>query len=445
MSTTKPSVPPGPERPYNCVSSHADWRQLFLQPAFIPTVVFLGLLVRLLVAVFLPVEPMSDSAWYVARAIELASGLGYQEGGFPTAYWPVGWPAILAGGYWLVGSMPPVVIALNLVSALAILLLIPRVAYELTGNPMVGRIAILAYAAYPNHIAYSSDAATEIFYTALATGAFALVVIGRRRDLPLIVGGFIFGVATLVKPQTIAFPFGVAIALTLVYRSFSWRSFVRHMLLVYVGLLLVISPWTYRNFVVFGEPVMVSTNGGTALLLGANDQITGAHFGYEHTPVYQQFGIPWEDRVRRQVELNALQKKAAIDWIRENPASYAAWMPRKVLMLWLKDTDGFWDYTSTYHDSTLVVRGFQVANQIYYAAILLLALACFVYATIGLLRMREDRAKLGLLFCMPVFVSLIGAVFTGQIRYHFPAMPFLFIAAAWTLCRLMDKRSRPWQ
>jgi 4-amino-4-deoxy-L-arabinose transferase-like glycosyltransferase len=337
--------------------------------------------------------------------------------------------------------MLPVIITLNLLAALAILMLIPKLADELTENPLTGRIALLAYAVYPNHIAYSANAATEVVYTALAMGAFALIVIGRRRNLLLVAGGVIFGVATLVKPQTIAFPFGVAIALALVYRSFDWRSAARLALVVYAALLLVVLPWSYRNFVVFGEPVMVSTNGGTALLLGANDMMTGDHFEYQHTPVYQQLGIPWEDRVSRQVELNALQKQVAIDWIKENPASYAAWMPKKVSMLWLKDTDGFWAYDYTYPEATLVVRGFQVVNQIYYAVILLLAFVCFVYATIGLLRMREDWAKLGVLFCMPIFVSLLAAVFTGQIRYHFPAMPFLFIAAAWTLIRFVDKRS----
>jgi len=416
------------------------WRGLVLHPAFVPIVLLAGLSLRLAVATILPVDPVSDSAWYVARANEIAGGLGYQESGFPTAYWPIGWPAILAGGYLLTGSMPVTVISLNLTGALAIMLLIPWFGNKLTGNELVGRIALLAYAFYPNHIAYVANAATEITYTALAMGGFALMIHGRSRVWLLVISGVIFGIATLVKPQTIGFPFGVAIALALIYRSFSWSAMVRATLIVYFALLLVVLPWSYRNLVVFGEPVLVSTNGGTALLLGANDQMTGGHFEYQDTPVYHQLGIPWEDRVARQVELNQRQKQSAVRWIKENTGSYFAWIPKKILMLWIKDTDGFWAYDHRYPDSTPVIRAFQVANQLYYVVIVALALGCAIYAIVGLVRRRENLAQLGLLFCMPVFVSLVAAVFTGQIRYHFAAMPFLFLAGAWMLLKLLTTR-----
>jgi len=392
-----------------------------------------GIVLRVLVATLLPVEPASDYAWYVARAREIAAGLGYQEGGWPTAYWPVGWPAILAGGYLLFGSMTLAIITLNSLAALATMYLILWFGRQVAGSERIGRIALVAYAVYPNHIAYTGLAATEIVYTALAMGAFALLIRGRSRFWLLVASGLIFGIATLVKPQTIAFPFGAAIALALVYRSYSWIATVRAGLIVYVALLLVVLPWTYRNFVVFGVPVLVSTNGGTALLLGANDQLTGDHFEYQRTPVFTELGIPWEDRVARQVELNKRQKESAAEWIKENTASYIGWMPKKILMVWIKDTDGFWSYDNSYPHATLAVRGFQVINQLFYAVTLILALGCAWFAFIGLLRREEKAARLGLLFCMPIFVSLLAAVFTGQIRYHFSSMPFLFIAAAWTL------------
>jgi hypothetical protein len=75
----------------------------------------------------------------------------------------------------------------------------------------------------------------------------------------------------------------------------------------------------------------------------------------------------------------------------------------------------------------------QWANQLFYVGLLALSLFCFIAAAGAVLR-RGDRLKpLALLFCMPVFVTILAFVFTGQIRYHFPAMPFLAVAAAWTL------------
>jgi 4-amino-4-deoxy-L-arabinose transferase-like glycosyltransferase len=242
--------------------------------------------------------------------------------------------------------------------------------------------------------------------------------------------GLIFGIATLVKPQTILFPIGAVIALGLVFRHYRWQMVLKSGLIVYIGLLAVVLPWSARNLNVLGEFVLVSTNGGTALPLGANEQMTGDHFDYQHTPVFSNLGIPWEDRVKRQVELNHKQKEAARNWISNNKLTYVAWMPMKVIKLWIKDTDAFWSYDKSYPDSGAIVRAAQIVNQVFYTCLLGMALVSAVVALRAIFT-REDEMTLGLLFCMPVFVSLLAAIFTGQIRYHFPAMPYILVASAW--------------
>lgn len=414
--------------------------RLFGAPYFVPLIILLGLLIRLLVVAIVPVEQMSDSAWYVARAREIAAGLGYQENGVPTAYWPVGWPAVLAGAYSIFGTMSVAIVVLNALSAGVTMYLVYWFGRQVVASEVVGRLALIAYALYPNHIAYTGIAATELFYTALAMGAFALLIARRDSGGWVFLSGLVFGLATLVKPQTLLFPFGAVTALALVFRAYGWKDSLKAGVLVYLGLLVVVSPWTYRNYVVFGEPVLVSTNGGVALLLGANDQMTGTHFDYEDTQVFKQFGIPLSERVSRQLELNHLQKQRAVEWISENPGEFVAWMPKKVFHLWLKDTDGFWPYDNSYPANTMIIRGFQFLNQALYVVVFALALIGAFVALNGIVRNDESRARSGLLYCMPIFVSLLAAVFTGQIRYHFPAMPFLIVAAAWSLRILVQKR-----
>ncbi|MEZ5589141.1 MAG: hypothetical protein R3E46_18920 [Sedimenticolaceae bacterium] len=51
------------------------WTKLLLHPLFVPGVLLAGLAIRLLVAAVIPPEPMSDSAWYIARAKEMAAAL----------------------------------------------------------------------------------------------------------------------------------------------------------------------------------------------------------------------------------------------------------------------------------------------------------------------------------------------------------------------------------
>lgn len=411
-----------------------------MHPAFIPICILAALGVRLAIIVLFPVEPFSDSAWYVAKATELSQGMGYQEGGYPTAFWPVGWPAILAGAIALFKSVSVSVAVLNLSAAAVIVALILWYGRHVIGNEKVARLALLAYAVYPNHIVYTGVAATETVYTALAMLAFALLIGGRNKKAILLISGFLFGVATLIKPQTIAFPFGAVIALVLVYQSYTWRRAVLAGVIVYCSLLLVVLPWTLRNVSTFGEFVLVSTNSGYALFLGANDEMTGDDYAIRETDTYRSLGINWEEHVERQVDQSHVLKDYALNWIGENTLEYIAWMPRKVALLWIKDTDGFWAYDHSYSDASFLIRSGQIINQIYYLAILLLALPAAFLALLALLRQSESQMKIGLLFCFPVFVSLLAAVFTGQIRYHFSAMPFLIIAAAWTVFWLIDKR-----
>jgi len=408
---------------------------------FVFTCFIVAVVLRLLVVVVWPVQQTSDAAWYVGRAEELLAGVGYQEGGHPTAYWPVGWPAILALAFRVFDSPTVAVVALNLLGAAAIMAALLWFSRAVLEDELVGRLSIAAYAVYPGHIAYAGAAATETVYTAIAMLAFTLLI-AKRNSLGWVAAtGLAFGVATLIKPQTVLFPIGAVIAIALVYQGWGWRRLALSALVVYVALLSTVLPWSIRNYVTFDKFVLVSTNGGAALLLGASDYTTGDDFSLQRSPLWEKLGIPWEQRVQRQIELGERMKNLAVQWIRENPTEYAAWMPKKVVLLWLKDTDGFWTYEASYPESKSVVRGFQYLNQIYYGVIVLLSAVAAAAALRAWIR-TGTAPPTALLFCMPIFVTLLAAVFTGQIRYHFPAMPFLVMAAAWTLVGVKPRSTR---
>ena len=66
---------------------------------------------RLLTALLVSTIPVSDFAWFDERAAELAAGIGFQENGIPTAFWPPGYPFVLSliyrlfGHSWLAGML----------------------------------------------------------------------------------------------------------------------------------------------------------------------------------------------------------------------------------------------------------------------------------------------------------------------------------------------------
>jgi hypothetical protein len=115
-------------------------------------------------------------------------------------------------------------------------------------------------------------------------------------------------------------------------------------------------------------------------------------------------------------------------------------MPRKALLLWKKDTDGFWAFSDTYPNRISTIRFFQWANQLYYLMLLVLARPCIWVCVRGVFGKSDRYLELSLILSMPVFVTLLAMVFTGQIRYHFPAMPFVILAASWSLAKSLSSQ-----
>lgn len=404
----------------------------------VPATLTLAMLLRVALILLFPQTPMSDGEYYVVRAGELAAGLGYQEGGFPTAFWPIGYPALLAAGTILFGSPMAAAVVFNLISAAAILCLILWFGRTLTGSELAARAAALLYAVYPAHIAYTGAPLSETTSIALAMAAFALLIARRRDWRWLALAGILFGLETLMRAQMMLFPIGAIIALAIVYRDFGWRDALRAAIVVHVAMAAVVLPWSLRNQQVLGEFVAVSTNGGISLYYGANDEATGDWYPWDHAAMWTRIDIPFEQRVERQVEADRRWRSLGEAWIGQNPGRWTALGSIKMALLWRKDSDGFWTLSSTYPSQVAAITLAQAANQLFYMAVLALAAVCLWAALKALAKRDETHRPLALLFCMAAFATLTAFVFTGQIRYHYPAMPFLLVAAGWTLARFAD-------
>ncbi|MEG3175118.1 glycosyltransferase family 39 protein [Sphingomonas sp. RB3P16] len=414
----------------------------------VPAIIALALVLRLAMLLLLPQVASSDGEWYMVRAAEMARGMGYQEAGHPTAFWPVGYPALLAVSMMLFGPGLFGPLLLNLLSVAGILGALLGLGRVLGAGPLATRIALLLYALYPAHIAYTGQPASETASTALAMVALLVLIAGRKRSRMLVAAGLLFGLATLMRAQMMLFPIGVIIALLIVYRDFRWRDALRAAVLVNLALAAVVLPWSLRNVQQMGAFVPVSTNGGVSLFYGANDRATGDWFAWERTPYWDEVvGIPYSERVEQQVELDRRFKARATEWIKAHPARWTLLGFRKMALLWVKDSDGFWSLDKTYPDHATMWRAVQGVDQLYYMALVGLGLVALGVAVRERVRGRMAQAPLLLLGCMPAFATLTAFGFTGQTRYHYPAMPFLILAAGWTVAlllrRLAERRAEP--
>ncbi|WP_336867456.1 hypothetical protein [Sphingomonas sanguinis] len=423
-------------RPSQC----GPWAYFASARGIIPAILLLALALRLGLILGFPISPRTDSLWYLERGREIATGMGYQEGGFPTAFWPVGYPALIGMATWMFGPSLLGPLLFNLIAQGATILLILWLARTLGAGEGASRLAALLYALYPAHIAYAGDTAAETTATAVMLAGIALVVKGRRQIGWALVGGLVLGAAMLMRPQTMLLPPFLVGALWL-SRSVDWRRGLLLMVVVIAGMAVVVAPWTMRNRVVLGAPVLVSTNGGVALQAGANDLADGGYFQVEKSPLWAQVGIPFADRVERQVEIDRRLKVMATDWIAAHPVRWGMLGVRKVALLWLKDGDGFWSLDASHPERAMLWKIAQGVNQLFYMALLVLATIGIGRAARAAWAGRQGAAML-VAGVMPLFCTALAFGFTGQTRYHYPAMPFVVILAAWVIARRLGEPSR---
>lgn len=400
---------------------------LLRHPRFVPVcfVAFIASRLALIVLVETP-PPSSDAGWYLQRGLTLASLGEYSERGVPTAYWPVGYPAFLALLFKLAG--PSIVVAqlANLALATLSLWLLYRVSGAFLEGDLVPRAAMLLLTAYPNNASYVPLLLSETLFTSLLLLA-SLLLLSPRTGAGVAAAGLVFGLATLVKAQTILFI--PLLAFLAFLDHWSWRSAVRaagRAGAVCCVALIAVAPWTLRNYNVFGTFILVSTNGGMTLLGGNNSTAVGDYRSdySDDDPLVAQARFSVED----QVDADRRARALAIGWIAAHPIQFLQLIPKKLFRLWAPDGEGEWGYQDSpfYNAHWRWFRALRFANQAYYVA----ALVLLPVAVWKLARSRAaPRAFYGV--GVVVLVTAVSVVFSGQSRYHFPAMPFIFAYVAW--------------
>lgn len=375
---------------------------------------------------------MSDFGWYFSGAKSIAAGAGFAEGGVPTAFWPVGWPAFLGGLLFLFGPHAFVGQCANLILSTCTIGLTAVIAKRFFPGNSAWRAAIFLIAVYPNQIAYVPSLSVEIFFQFLLLLGFVLLMSGS--GAAILGSGVVFGVAALTKSQGILVP--IVLTVPLFACDAKWvavKRWLRTICLLGTTLLLVILPWTARNYLVFHTFIPISTNGGFTLLTGNNPNASGGYTTADPLVTTLPYGP------QNQIQLDRMANERAWQWIRHNPGRFLMLIPKKISALWLGDGEGEWIYQmgyTGYNRHILLFRSVRTINQIFYIILMITAAA-------SLPRIWQKR-KILPAWCFSGwaligYFTLISIVFSGQSRFHFSLMPFVAIYAAWAILAYIDK------
>jgi len=404
---------------------------------FLPVCFSIFLLSRLLLVAFIPVSPSADAEWYFSCGARLAETGLYYERGVPTAFWPVGYPAFLGGLFFITGKSILAAQLANLVFSGCSFWLLYKYVLATFRNNLAARLSVLLLTIYPNNAVYVQAVLTESLYTFLILGVCVLLL-SDKKPIKLVLTSLILGLATLLKTQTIMLT-PILITLSFLNR-WSFRECIHAATYGVFGTalaLLVVMPWTWRNYTVFGEFVLVSTNGGQALLAGNNDSVVNDYL-HDYSlsdPLYLQAGY---NGPFNQVQADKRARQLGKQWILNNPSKFIALIPKKFFRLWAIDGEGEWIYqagTPWYDQHATWFRLVRYANQAYYYILL----AVFSLSAWNLLRGGlSPHQCLGL--AIIAFFTFLCMVFSGQSRYHFPAMPFII---AFVSYEIIQRITRP--
>jgi 4-amino-4-deoxy-L-arabinose transferase-like glycosyltransferase len=385
--------------------------------------IILALAARLVYAVFFPIPPTKDAADYDRIAVNLAEGRGYTSDGVsPTAFRPPLFPLFLAGVYSLFGHSYGAVRVLQAILGAASCVLIFVIVDRLYGR----RQALLALgvsALYPAFVSfyYSPRAIlSEPLFMFLMLLAFVALSSEDLRIRDVVFSGGLLGASCLIKGQVLFLAPLVALWILLSGRRMTKdgdlqirrrRGLVRTSVFL-LSFSVLPGLWAVRNFVVMGDWVPVSTNGGISTYASYNPKSRGLGNAEEGYGKLLSLDAELARKGWRETERSRYFLGKAWDEVRQRPLRALKLTVRRLLLFW---------------DTTYVDPGGSSSSKEYnlpFGALFpFFILGMFVSCLQGL----RGRA----LLLIPLsFFTLFHAVFHSCIRYRIAVEPFLIVFAA---------------
>lgn len=387
--------------------------------SFVATVTLLGVLIRLWWILEVPPVQFSDFLAYWQLAEQLVDDRRYAElvGSHELrAYRPMGLPMALAGGIFLFGDSPVVPVLINLLAYVTSSMLVFGTAQRL-GHAALGRVGVVLLMLYPANIAMTGLAATEPLSICLYLGiAWALLGSMRGQSLYPLLAGVLLGASALLRPSLL--PALVVAVLFLAATPQPVRFRLEAIVLLLVGFALLVSPWIARNYVIFNEFVMISTNGGDNFYRANNDLANGGYVAAGTRPLdrYLYDEVLW----------NRVGYAWGVEWIRSHPLEFAKLVLTKLGMLLANGAVSIeWTLKGTHGQTGLLYTVLFGLGQAWWL---------LLWSLVGVALYRHRRSlstslEAALLFLLVLLIAAVHAVFESQPRYHSPMVGIIIVLA----------------
>jgi len=383
------------------------------------------------------VDDLFDAlAWNLAT-----SGWFTMDGLTPSAHTGPLYPAVLAIFYVVVGHHPEWVLYINIGFDITASLCIYLVGARLF-HPWIGAIAAAALFLYPAYWTYDPRIRSESLLTCLLSAWLWAMVVCRSstRMISFVGAGVLAGLTILCKPVTILLAI-VLIGFACLGPDSVRAKTVRAGLYLLVCLLVVL-PWTMRNYRVFDQVIPVSAGVGAGLWMGSDPLSRGSWPMPEamETQIWETAGITPLPYAHAMYDVSTDRLLRAKGWARitEDPVRYVWLSLTRAFDFWIGNSfylvssdQGFVRGLTTDASD----RGWLVAT--YSAAKRLLLIPGLVVLALWSAWFHRSRwRELLPLYIFPIGLMLGYIPFTVEAgRYALPVLPCLMVLSAAVLAQ----------
>lgn len=385
-----------------------------LQKKLIAVLFVFSVIVKLLLLAIIPAPELDDSAQInLSAAHLLMDGKGFSDPSFPV-YNPPLYPIFIATCLSLFGdNQASVKIAQIFVDSLTMIMI-----YCMMKEIFDVETALLSaglFSLYPFSTYLTISLASEPFFTFLLTG-FVLSSVYAVRSTKwwhYCVTGILLGLATLTRGATQFVPLMYPVMLILL-RKRGVGTIVCYAVLC-LSFVLVILPWTVRNYLVLDDFIPIATSGGIVVLMGSSEEfliIDGKPAMFQrHVPPVG--GKPSQnDKFYTRVGL-----KIHMAHLQTDPLGFMTFMIKKFGRMWYATESG--------------------KN---HSLIFLSQLPIYVFAVIGMiLAWLKNKTSAWIPLCLIAYFIALHWLSLPLFRYMIPIMPYVIGLAAFAIVTIKNE------
>ncbi len=322
-----------------------------------------------------------------------------------------------------------------------------RIAHHLFGN-REAFIAGIMYACYGTLVFYETMFLIPVVFLFFTLwGVYRLIISTSETTLTQwLLTGLIFGLSAISRPNILlVIPLLLLWIFFFLLRTSDIKRRIVAPILVAVGVALVILPVTVRNYLVTGEFILISSQGGVNLYIGNNDAANGLSMHMPEVELneslsWSQF-IPTTTAVAEReagrelgdAEVSAFWTTKAINWITANPSKFIGLLWRKsvYLLSGFENSDNSDIYFERGKSFLFSILLWDFGLKFPFGLLLPLAL-------VGLYLLRSQTRKLSLLYLFILGYIPTIILFLVTARHRLSLIPFLIIIASATIVKLYD-------